>query len=49
MKAYTNFILPVLILITVLTNLNAQDKKQPDTLQVAYINFNNLKWADRAI
>jgi len=49
MKAYTNFILPVLILITVLTNLNAQDNKQPDTLQVVYINFNNLKWADRAI
>lgn len=49
MKTYTDFILLALILVTVSTNLNAQDKKQPDTLHVSYINFNNLKWADRAL
>ena len=49
MKIFPQFILLLLFLVTVSISLNAQDKKQTDTLQVSYVNFNHLKWADRAL
>lgn len=49
MKYYNNIILLLIISAIRSIGIFAQDKEQLDTLNLPYIQFNNLKWANRAL